>query len=71
MRMLLPAAQARTPHRLIAAWRALRGRPVAYRVTVEGGLTISGASHAIVADCMFHGIPQAALTVTGCEIDAT
>jgi hypothetical protein len=57
---LAAADRARTAYRLTAAWRVLRGRPVAYKVSIEGGgLTISGgADHAIVAGCMFTWIPE-------------
>jgi hypothetical protein len=71
LRSLIPglaaADRARTAYRLTAAWRALRGHPVAYKVSTEGGgLTVHGADHAIVAGCVFTGIPadQAAVSTS-------
>lgn len=47
-------ARAATDRRLGAAWRALRGHSVAYRVdTTGGGLVINGGTRALVADCTF------------------
>jgi hypothetical protein len=57
---MLPIALALRSSRFGAAWAALRGRPVAYRVAIEGGgLTLSNSTGAVIVGCMFTGLPTA------------
>jgi hypothetical protein len=44
------------PVRVRAAYAALRGRPVAYRLTVRGSVLVKGP-HAFIAEC--HRVPPA------------
>lgn len=48
--------QERIPNRLVAAWYALRGKPVAYRLTIRnGGIDLKGVNGAALLEVAIIG----------------
>ena len=60
---IIPIALAFRSSRFGAAWAALRGRPVAYRVAVEGGGLTLNSRGAVVVGCTFTYLPGPAVEV--------
>ncbi len=42
------------PRRLKVAWRALRGRPIAYRLHIAHGVEIEPMATGCVIECLIH-----------------